>query len=464
MDRGNKRQRRNDGGGRETIQAAAWLDEEGEFLLRQKKQGARIRVKEGRSKPADVMAVNLGIISPSSDEKTDVLAGYDDEERELRVELPSVMIKKSHNVDETVKEVEEYLKLDKKENRSYWKVMLDISKIRKDEMLAADDPEKRVVETVMADIDNILKDKSLSELEELESKITGMLKDDNPSVDRDFWSQLLKELKKRKAESRLKEVEDRIIAARAERMKKLQKALALREQLRIANKAEKGVAFESIKYDPSMDKQSNANDPSIKPTEVTTWTDFSSRLETQRMKVKEEKFIPFPKDKILEPAASSSLKRKMDDEVSKTYEEINKPLGEDEQTLTEEPITDSEGTVKPQYHNRVVMGFEWNRYNQAHYTNENPPPKVVQGYRFNIFYPDLINSPTAPSYKVIKDDNSGKTCLLVFKAPKPYQDIAFRIINTPWDQSSVKRGNFVSKFEDGVLSLHFKFKKLHYRK
>ena len=36
-------------------------------------------------------------------------------------------------------------------------------------------------------------------------------------------------------------------------------------------------------------------------------------------------------------------------------------------------------------------GFEWNKYNQTHYDIDNPPPKVVQGYKFNIFYPDLID-------------------------------------------------------------------------
>lgn len=462
MERGNKRQRKNDGGGRQTSQAAAWLDEEDEFLLRQKKQGARIRVKEDRSTATDVMVVNLGIISPSTDEKTDVLAGFDDEERELRVELPSVMIKKPHNVEETIKEVAEYLKLDKKENRSYWELMLDVCKIRKDELVVADDPEKRVVEAVMADIDNILKDKSLSELEELETKISGMLKEENPSIDRDFWSQLLKELKRRKAEARLNAVEDRIVAARAERMKKVQRALAHREQLRIANRAERSVAFESIEYDPKMNEQPKNSRSSVESAESTTWKDFSGRLETMRNEVKAQKFIPLPKGKTLE---QTPHKRKMDDDSSKTYEkEANRPLGEGEQPLADEPVSYSDGTVKPRYHNRVMMGFEWNRYNQAHYSNENPPPKVVQGYRFNIFYPDLIDSPTAPSYKVVKDDDSGNTCLLVFKAPKPYQDIAFRIINTPWDQSSVKRGGFVSKFENGVLSLHFKFKKLHYRK
>lgn len=36
-------------------------------------------------------------------------------------------------------------------------------------------------------------------------------------------------------------------------------------------------------------------------------------------------------------------------------------------------------------------GYEWNKYNQTHYDSDNPPPKVVQGYKFNILYHDLID-------------------------------------------------------------------------
>lgn len=36
---------------------------------------------------------------------------------------------------------------------------------------------------------------------------------------------------------------------------------------------------------------------------------------------------------------------------------------------------------KPRFFNRVKTGFEWNKYNQTHYDKENPPPKIVQGYK-----------------------------------------------------------------------------------
>ncbi len=48
-----------------------------------------------------------------------------------------------------------------------------------------------------------------------------------------------------------------------------------------------------------------------------------------------------------------------------------------------------------------VQGFEWNKYNQTHYDTDNPPPKVVQGYKFNIFYPDLIDKHKTPEYTVV---------------------------------------------------------------
>ena len=32
----------------------------------------------------------------------------------------------------------------------------------------------------------------------------------------------------------------------------------------------------------------------------------------------------------------------------------------------------------------LIQGFEWNKYNQTHYDIDNPPPKIVQGYKFNV--------------------------------------------------------------------------------
>lgn len=78
---------------------------------------------------------------------------------------------------------------------------------------------------------------------------------------------------------------------------------------------------------------------------------------------------------------------------------------------------------KPKYFNRVHTGYEWNKYNQTHYDHDNPPPKIVQGYKFNIFYPDLVDKSKAPTYTIEKDGSTGETCLIRFHAGPPYEDI-----------------------------------------
>ena len=41
-------------------------------------------------------------------------------------------------------------------------------------------------------------------------------------------------------------------------------------------------------------------------------------------------------------------------------------------------------SLSSRYHNRVHTGYDWNMYNKTHYDLQNPPPKTVQGYKFNI--------------------------------------------------------------------------------
>jgi hypothetical protein len=47
---------------------------------------------------------------------------------------------------------------------------------------------------------------------------------------------------------------------------------------------------------------------------------------------------------------------------------------------------------KPRYFNRVHTGYEWNKYNQTHYDTDNPPPKVVQGYKVSLPILILVTS------------------------------------------------------------------------
>lgn len=113
---------------------------------------------------------------------------------------------------------------------------------------------------------------------------------------------------------------------------------------------------------------------------------------------------------------------------------------------------------KPRYFNRVQMGYEWNKYNQTHYDHDNPPPKVVQGYKFNIFYPDLIDKVKAPTYRIERENGRKRgqsfapageedTCLIRFISGPPYEDIAFRIVDKEWDYSAKRERWFRSRFD-----------------
>jgi len=116
---------------------------------------------------------------------------------------------------------------------------------------------------------------------------------------------------------------------------------------------------------------------------------------------------------------------------------------------------------KPRYFNRVKTGYDWNKYNQTHYDHDNPPPKIVQGYKFNIFYPELVDPTKTPQY-FIETADSDEFCIIRFHGGAPYEDIAFKIINKEWNRSR-KRG-FKCSFQRGILSVCFNFKSHWYRR
>ena len=62
---------------------------------------------------------------------------------------------------------------------------------------------------------------------------------------------------------------------------------------------------------------------------------------------------------------------------------------DEEQMLASSEVEtkDVSGLRKPRYLNRIKTGYEWNKYNQAHYTPEEPPPKNGQGLQVQHFLP-----------------------------------------------------------------------------
>lgn len=197
---------------------------------------------------------------------------------------------------------------------------------------------------------------------------------------------------------------------------------------------------------------------------------------------------------VTDDAASSSNPERS--EELRMTREARKGMGRDEAEFSVETKLDSQVYLwsdkyrprKPRYFNRVHTGFEWNKYNQTHYDMDNPPPKIVQGYKFNIFYPDLINKGCTPQYFLVRlNENMGSSksnrtvtpfasflnsqtpcndnkdfALLRFHAGPPYEDLAFKIVNREWE-FSYKRG-FRCQFQNNIFQLWFHFKRYRYRR
>lgn len=154
--------------------------------------------------------------------------------------------------------------------------------------------------------------------------------------------------------------------------------------------------------------------------------------------------------------------------VDMFQKETEKRMGDGEEAFNldipmqkEYPWQDLYKSRKPNFFNRVIKGYDWNRYNQTHFTTEEPPPPTIRGYRFNIFYPDLVDPNLVPSFSLHEADSLDEM-IIVFRTGPPYEDIAFKIHKADWDYS--RKTGFRCSFENGVLRLWFNFKRYRYRR
>ncbi|KAI1334357.1 mid region of cactin-domain-containing protein [Xylariaceae sp. FL0016] len=435
-------------------QSARFIADEDKFVLKQSKKKADIRVREGRAKPIDLLAFNLRYIDTDRDNFDD-----DDGDIEIDVHAPTDIIEglDEGNLEELDTDITSYHTLETNgRNREYWTAVRALLK-EKRQKLRPMGPEERAVSSVTADVDKILGPKSLEQLEKLEGQIRAKLRSDEV-LDTDYWEQLLKSLLLYKAKARLRVIYQAIKGSRIDLLKERnpEKASALSnpgEPTNSKSNALKGHASSHTSdFKPGASVGSPANSNALPPGTAR----FAS--------VGNEDF-------------SQATKALYEREVARGISE-NEEIFTAEETVpsaAQPQWADKYRPRKPRYFNRVQMGYEWNKYNQTHYDHDNPPPKVVQGYKFNIFYPDLIDKTKAPTFKIVREHGRRRgesfapageedTCLIRFIAGPPYEDIAFRIVDREWDYSAKKDRGFKSSFDKGILQLHFQFKKIYYRK
>ncbi|KAG5918760.1 hypothetical protein E4U42_006744 [Claviceps africana] len=413
----------------EEEQSRKFVADEDKFVLKQSKRKANIRVREGRAKPIDRLAFNLRYIDPERDL-------FDDDDGDLHIPLFHPMEIVNHLQLAQLKELESdiasyHILETQKQNRRYWQALRTLC-LDLQSKAEANMRDGRVVNSVMSDIDKILSPKTYDQLETLEKQIKTKLRSDE-DIDTDYWEQLLRHLLVWKSKAILARIYGEILEKRQE-MLKAREPTTLSGQA-LPAPADRGQGFEAGTT-PFMPVQNNTGEDASNVTNALYNREAARGIsENEEVFAAEEEVPAAPKPK----------------------------------------WADKYRARKPRYFNRVQMGYEWNKYNQTHYDYDNPPPKVVHGYKFNIFYPDLIDKTKAPTFKIIREHGRRRgesfaaageedTCLIRFIAGPPYEDIAFRIVDREWDYSSKRERGFRSSFEKGILQLHFQFKKIFYRK
>ncbi|KZF24466.1 hypothetical protein L228DRAFT_97486 [Xylona heveae TC161] len=482
-------------------QEEAWVADEDRFVLRQAKKKAEIRVKEGRPKPIDWLAVLLRVVEPDP-------VDDDGDDSDLPVVNPDGIFDSLdvQQLEELEKDINAFASLEQlRANREYWNSMKIICGDRR-QKLSGRGPEGRAISSVSSDIDRTFSNKTYDELQTLERQVNWKIQSNEP-IDYDYWEQLLRTLRVWKAKAKLRNVYQSVIEDRRQKLRHQQaeeaKAIASKLQGILGSTAAAGSSTNpsTVEYSAPLDPE-----PMLKlrledkALELIEEKEFLKKVNAERRKVLTLGFVPM-KQRQTEKLAPATESRVGDDSAKLArfantsnedfsqatralYErEVARGVGENEEIFTgEEDVvstrtgwTDKHRPRKPRYFNRVQMGYEWNKYNQTHYDHDNPPPKIVQGYKFNIFYPDLIDKTKAPTYRIERENGRKRgqtfapageedTCLIRFIAGPPYEDIAFRIVDKEWDYSAKRERGFKSSFDKGILQLHFQFKKIYYRK
>ncbi|KAH6608892.1 hypothetical protein Trco_002238 [Trichoderma cornu-damae] len=402
-------------------QSRQFVADEDKFVLKQAKKKADIRVREGRAKPIDVLAFNLRFVDADRDVFDD-----DDADDEIEVATPARVIQDLYSaalISELDANIVSYhvLETDSR-NRRYWEALRTLCADRRAKL----DPqghEGRVVNSVADDIDKILAPKSFDQLETLEQQIKAKLRS-NEDIDTDYWEQLLRSLRVWKAKATLARIAEDIEASKSERRAK--RAPRPQDPSGISGLPVGGIS-----------SSSHNSGGALAPTNKVDTSETGKADDSQATRA------------LYDREAARGVSE--NEEVFAAEEAL--PRGSKPRQWT-----GKYHARRPRYFNRVQMGYEWNKYNQTHYDHDNPPPKVVQGYKFNIFYPDLVDKTKAPTFKIIREHGRRRgesfaaagevdTCLIRFIAGPPYEDIAFRIVDREWDYSAKKERGFRSSFD-----------------
>ncbi|XP_059665282.1 splicing factor Cactin [Cornus florida] len=462
-----------------------WEKKEEEFHFDQSKVRSEIRLREGRTRPIDILSKQL---DPSDD--------FDIEINEPYMVFKGLTVKEMEELRDDIKM---HLDLDRATptHIEYWEALLvvsdwELSEARKKDALdrarvrGEQPPAELLAEdrglhsSIEADVRSLLQGKTRGELEVLHSQIESQMRSGTAKVV-EYWEAILKRLHIYKAKACLKEIHTKMLRKHLERLEQPlgnEDNLEMDESLRppLEEESDHDIDAPALSPEPILNEETHEsedeagsyspellhgdeNEEAIDPEEDKAILEWKRKavLEEQQKRIQEAMVSrPSPSEDNLEMKAMKAMG---------AMEEGDAVFGSGSEVNLDSQVYwwhDKYRPRKPKYFNRVHTGYEWNKYNQTHYDHDNPPPKIVQGYKFNIFYPDLVDKTKAPTYTIERDGDSAETCIIRFHAGPPYEDIAFRIVNKEWEYSHKK--GFKCTFERGILHVYINFTRYRYRR
>ncbi|GFO45316.1 Cactin-like [Plakobranchus ocellatus] len=478
----------------------AWEKQEDGFHLNQAKLRSTIRIKDGRAKPIDLLAK---YISAEDDE----LAV---EMHEPYTYLYGLTIQ---DLEDLLEDIKVYLELEEGKNADYWRDIItvtqdELAKLRKLDTNSREyvgDRRDGINQAVTSEIGDVFKGKTTNQLKLLEKQIKSKL-NGGEGIDIGYWESLLQQLKAYKARTRLRERHQDVLRQKLHKFKREQGIEpdpplfpVIKEEHDDSNSLPSST---SASPKPGTSQDSNERDDDSGKDKKIAGSDSEVEEEEEEEKevamteedIQELEYVKGGYSPRLFQAADLTIDSVIYDEADDEKKlalarkqvittgrvktdgetEFEKKAREgmdlDEAQFSVELNLEQQSFLwsdkyrprKPRFFNRVHTGFEWNKYNQTHYDIDNPPPKIVQGYKFNIFYPDLIDKAKTPEYFVTPLEGSKDFAMLRFHAGPPYEDIAFKIVNREWEYS-YKRG-FRCQFHNNIFQLWFHFKRYRYRR
>jgi len=346
-----------------------------------------------------------------------------------------------------------------------------------------DDRREGINSAVVNDVSETFKNKTHQQLEQIEERIKSKIENEK-GIDIGYWESLLSQLQAHMARARLRDRHQLSLKKKLKQIKQEQGIFHAPLSLDTSKKKKPTMTTTNDDVDMSdhqQDQENSTDSSDDEDLETKCFHDYDQGRYSPQLLNINELDLEIQKRCTDENDDLEKLRRQRESvinsgsvkpDVEDAFEKFARNMG----SLTVDDATinglvpmdvqylwsDKYRPRKPRFFNKVHTGYDWNQYNKKHYDTDNPPPKTVQGYKFNIFYPDLIDKTKTPSYSLAVCEDNRDFSILKFHAGPPYEDIAFKIVSKEWDYS-YKHG-FRCHFQNGIFQLWFHFRKWKYRR